>query len=74
MHAMFVADGPFSVHVKRKRGVHMSHDGLARGETYVMEGFMNLEIYGLVARLLGIQSAQMASNNGTADFWAKYLD
>ncbi|KAI0051055.1 Phosphodiest-domain-containing protein [Auriscalpium vulgare] len=85
MHAMFVAHGPFSavakaVHQSRaarrlgsralwnsNKGWHSTND-----DTYVMNGFENVEIYNLVMRLLGIESWS-AGNNGTKGFWEQYL-
>jgi hypothetical protein len=84
MYAIFVAHGPFSavakaMHHNRRstfssrwfsnpnKGWHSTAD-----DTYVMEGFQNVEIYNLVMKLLGIQ-AQAAKTNGTAGFWDKYL-
>jgi hypothetical protein len=84
MYAVFVAHGPFSavakaIHHSRRstlrsrwfsnpnKGWHSTTD-----DTYVMEGFQNVEIYNLVMKLLGIQ-AQAAKTNGTAGFWDKYL-
>lgn len=84
MHAIFVAHGPFSavakaIHHSRStslrprslfnpnKGWHSTSD-----ETYVMNGFQNVEIYNLVMKLLGIQE-QAAKTNGTTGFWDKYL-
>ena len=39
----------------------------------IIEGFENVEIYGLICRLLGIERF-MAPNNGTVGFWDRYLD
>ena len=82
MHAVFVAHGPFSTNVKdvnNKRstsllrrakpgpGWHSIEDS-----AYVMEGFENVQIYGLVMKLLGLENWS-ASNNATKGFWDKYL-
>ncbi|KAI0270021.1 Phosphodiest-domain-containing protein [Gloeopeniophorella convolvens] len=84
MYAMFVAHGPFSAVAKavqqaqrpplRPRwlsnpniGWHSTSD-----DTYVMDGFQNVEIYNLVMKLLGVQ-AHAAQTNGTVGFWDKYL-
>ena len=83
MHAMFVAHGPFSavakaVHQSRRSnaltslwnknaGWHSTSD-----DTYVMDGFQNVQIYGLVMKLLGIEE-HAASTNGTKGFWDKYF-
>ncbi|KAJ7600864.1 Phosphodiest-domain-containing protein [Mycena floridula] len=78
MHAMFVAHGPFSsvvkaLHQNSKRsflsrpnlGWHSTMD-----DVYVMDRFENIQIYGLVMKLLGVQAAP---TNGTTDFWDKYF-
>ncbi|KAE9408893.1 Phosphodiest-domain-containing protein [Gymnopus androsaceus JB14] len=80
MHAMFVAHGPFSAVVKdlhkssfkawlpwKNKGWHSTSD-----DTYVMDTFPNVEIYGLVAKLLGMEESS-SPNNGTAGFWDKYF-
>ncbi|KAL0960766.1 hypothetical protein HGRIS_005788 [Hohenbuehelia grisea] len=83
MHAMFVAHGPFSAVVK---AVHQHKSGFFKGllrrpnkgwhstsdDTYVMDGFQNVEIYNLVMKLLGIENLA-ASTNGTVGFWDKYF-
>jgi outer membrane lipopolysaccharide assembly protein LptE/RlpB len=84
MYAIFVAHGPFSTVAKathhsqstslRRRWFSNQNKGWhsASEETYVMEGFQNVEIYNLVMKLLGIQ-AQAAKTNGTNEFWDNYL-
>lgn len=70
MRAIFVAHGPFSQGTKAAvaaRGEDKSH-----GE-YVMPGFQNVEIYNLVMRLLGIDTAHAAITNGTAGFWDAFV-
>ena len=84
MHAVFVAHGPFSAVAKAlhhgrstslrprwllnpNKGWHSTSD-----ETYVMNGFQNVEIYNLVMKLLGIEK-QAANTNGTTGFWDKYI-
>ena len=84
MHAIFVAHGPFSAVAKAthhsrsvslrprwfsnpNKGWHSTSD-----DTYVMNGFQNVEIYNLVMELLGIQE-QAAKTNGTTGFWDLYL-
>ncbi|KAI0060321.1 Phosphodiest-domain-containing protein [Artomyces pyxidatus] len=82
MYAMFVAHGPFSAVAK---AVHQSRSLGARSlwnsnkgwhstsdDTYVMDGFQNVEIYNLVMNLLGIEQ-WAAGNNGTKGFWGQYL-
>ncbi|KAN0087493.1 Alkaline-phosphatase-like, core domain containing protein [Tylopilus felleus] len=74
LHAIFVAHGPFSHGAKsyssdtQSSAWHSVTDG-----TYIIPGFANVELYNLVVRLLGIE-AWAAPNNGTADFWNKYVD
>ena len=41
-------------------------------DTYVMDTFQNVEVYGLVMRLLGIED-RAAPTNGTKGFWDKYF-
>ncbi|VDB91851.1 unnamed protein product [Peniophora sp. CBMAI 1063] len=86
MHAMFVAHGPFSAVAKavhqskrsilpsalgslwnKNAGWHSTSD-----DTYVMDGFENVQVYGLVMKLLGIEE-HAASTNGTRGFWDKYF-
>ena len=86
MHAMFVAHGPFSavakaVHQSRSymssfapRGLWNSNKGWhsTADDVYIMEGFENVQIYGLVMRLLGLEQ-QAAPTNGTKGFWDNYF-
>ncbi|KAG8907981.1 hypothetical protein FRB99_001147 [Tulasnella sp. 403] len=65
MHAMFVADGPFS-----KATQAMQNAG-GPSKPLVMKGFKNVELYGLVVKLLGIQGAK---TNGTEGFWDNWVD
>jgi len=44
-----------------------------RGEAQIIEGFDNVEIYGLITKLLGIEKFA-SPTNGTAGFWDRYLD
>ena len=84
MYAMFVAHGPFSavskaIHQSRFRNIisrslsrpnkgwHSISD-----DTYVMNGFQNVEIYNLVMKLLGIED-KAAPTNGTDSFWDLYF-
>jgi hypothetical protein len=75
MQAVFIAHGPFTTDMKvhhqsgsrPKDNWHSTGDG-----AYIMERFQNVEIYGLVMKLLGIEE-QAASTNGTRGFWDKYL-
>jgi hypothetical protein len=83
MEAIFVAHGPFSsvskvVHQgsssfffpgdlsRPNKGWHSASD-----DTYVMNGFQNVEVYNLVMKLLGITGK--APNNGTSGFWDQYF-
>jgi hypothetical protein len=78
MHAMFIAHGPFSKVVKdlyqRNELLARSADGWhsTTHDTYIMHRFQNVEIYNLIAKLLGI-SEYAANTNGTRGFWDKYL-
>lgn len=42
------------------------------GSTYIMDGFENVQVYGLVMKLLGLEDWS-ANNNGTKGFWDKYF-
>jgi hypothetical protein len=74
MYAMFVSHGPFtsvaktthntSVLPNKNLGWHSTSD-----DVYVMDGFQNVEIYNLVLKLLGVDNAFFAQNNGTRGFW-----
>jgi hypothetical protein len=83
MQAIFVAHGPFSMVSKDSHQPRsLLSRALSRGKTgwhssssdgaYIMEGFPNVEIYGLVTKLLGIEGSA-ARTNGTAGFWDKYF-
>jgi len=82
---MFVSDGPFSGKIKQKRALaSRSIGGLisrmfkkdgwfeATGETYIIKGFKNVEVYGLITKLLGIEDFA-AKTNGTVGFWDRYM-
>jgi hypothetical protein len=84
MNAIFVAHGPFSATAKIAHHRQSSHglrslSGPNKGwhstsnDTYVMDGFENVEIYNLVMKLLGIPQAEAARTNGTAGFWDTYF-
>ncbi|KAI5478563.1 type I phosphodiesterase/nucleotide pyrophosphatase/phosphate transferase family protein [Pseudohyphozyma bogoriensis] len=87
MHAIFVAHGPFAERIKtvdkRKRAAQ-EESAVTTTETSTssttpehittIPGFANLEIYNLVAELLGIPEGMRAPNNGTRGFWQQYLD
>ncbi len=87
MHAMFVAHGPFSSVVKAIHQARSEASILSRrlsfmrpnkgwhctsNDTYVMETFQNVEVYGLMVKLLGIEEFA-AETNGTKGFWDKYF-
>lgn len=82
MYAVFVAHGPFStnvkdVHDKRsssllRRANHRPGWHSIQDSAYVMNGFENVEVYGLVMKLLGLEDWS-ARNNATRNFWDKYL-
>ncbi|KAF8338761.1 alkaline-phosphatase-like protein [Cantharellus anzutake] len=88
MHAFFVADGPFATRMRKKRfggfrdyfprspssAMLDRHTNLdEQKDPMIIEGFENVEIYGLVCRLLGIERFA-APNNGTPGFWDRYLE
>ncbi|THG95374.1 hypothetical protein EW145_g7971 [Phellinidium pouzarii] len=84
MRAMFVAHGPFATNVKDvnskrsaaptlfSRAAKRDSSGWhsIEGSTYVMDGFENVQVYGLVMKLLGLEDWS-ASNNATKGFWDK---
>lgn len=88
MHAIFVAHGPFSAVAKavHQSGSLKTVSGLVSrllsrpnegwhstsDDTYVMNGFQNVEIYNLVIKLLGIKD-KAAPTNGTDGFWDLYF-
>ena len=81
MQAMFVAHGPFAAVVKtmhqseqRRRSLTWADKGWhsTSNDTYVMSTFPNVEIYGLIMKLLAIENFS-AHNNGTAGFWDIYF-
>ncbi|KAF7768080.1 hypothetical protein Agabi119p4_7323 [Agaricus bisporus var. burnettii] len=80
MQAIFVAHGPFSavtksLHQSKRRGfLDLAINGWhsTSDNTYVMDTFANVEIYGLVTKLLGIEDFA-ANHNGTVGFWDKYF-
>lgn len=81
MNAIFVAHGPFSStakiahHRQSLRGLSNPNKGWhsTSENTYVMDGFENVEIYNLVMKLLGIPRAGTAQTNGTIGFWDTYF-
>lgn len=75
MHAIFVAHGPFANYLKSNADKRraLSSGTVMDDQTTVIPGFSNLEIYNLVARLLGIEQSMWAPNNGTQGFWDTYL-
>ncbi len=77
MYASFVAHGPFSTNIKdihTKRAMKGPAPGFhsISSDVTILDGFENVEIYGLVTKLLGIEHLA-ASNNGTKGFWDKYF-
>lgn len=81
MHAIFVAHGPFSTNVKDvnkppTRSLKRAKSGPGwhsiDDSAHIMEGFENVQIYGLVTKLLGMEDWS-AQNNATKGFWDKYL-
>ena len=72
MHAIFVAHGPMASSIKVARSAR-SLGPVERDAITVIPGFANLEIYNLVAELLGIEVDRRAPNNGTVGFWESLL-
>ena len=81
MYAMFVAHGPFSTISKashqasrRSRVSSRSDDRWhsTSDDTYVMNGFQNVEVYNLVMKLLAMEDSA-ARTNGTNGFWDVYM-
>jgi hypothetical protein len=86
MRAMFVAHGPFSTNVKDVHSKRSTPSLLSRepkmkapegwystdGTAFVMDGFENVQVYGLVMKLLGLEDWS-ASNNATKGYWDKYF-
>lgn len=87
MRAMFVADGPFATKAKRRalesmprwrRALHHvaprivppNVEGWLR--TRIIDPFPNVELNGLVLKILGLQDSA-PGNNGTVGFWDKYI-
>ena len=62
---------PFASRIKSSLSRRQSVD--PSPEITVIPGFPNLEIYDLVANLLGIEEEGRAKNNGTEGFWEQYL-
>jgi hypothetical protein len=81
MRAIFIAHGPFADAIKsqqkKKRNLQAQErgDGVEPEEdlSTVIDPFDNIEIYNLVAKLLGIEKTKRAPNNGTNEFWERYL-
>lgn len=79
MHAIFIAHGPLASTIKSASASRLRRrqepaappptDGIT-----VIPGFANLEVYNLVAGLLGIGEAGRAGNNGTVGFWEGLLE
>ena len=67
MRAMFVADGPFA---NRASAMLHATASISTDPIKVIPGFPNLEVYGLVTKLLGLTPAP---NNGTKGFWEQYF-
>ena len=87
MRAMFVADGPFAAKAKSRalesmprwrRALHQAGSRIlppnVKGwlETRVIDPFPNVELNGLVLKILGLQD-MAPRNNGTVGFWDKYM-
>lgn len=83
MRGIFVAHGPSFTPLKSSRLARRSSAAYALSgrapidedpATTVIDGFVNLEVYDLVAGLLGIQEEGRAKTNGTQGFWERYLE
>ncbi|GJJ13180.1 hypothetical protein Clacol_007431 [Clathrus columnatus] len=73
MFAAFISDGPFSTTIKyNKRETTDAAGWHSTGEYHIINGFQNVELYGLICKLLGIESFA-ADTNGTKGFWDKYF-
>jgi hypothetical protein len=80
MRAIFVAHGPFSAVAKAvqaqnaRRGLWNANEGwhATADDTYVMNGFENVNVYGLAMKLLGLEE-HAAPTNGTRGFWDQYF-
>lgn len=86
MRAMFVADGPFAKKSRAKLVTQDSFQEIAQSylrqlwglpattsataADRIIPGFPNLELYGLVTKILGVEPAP---NNGTKGFWDQYF-
>ncbi|KAF8594615.1 Phosphodiest-domain-containing protein [Ceratobasidium sp. AG-I] len=79
MRAMFIASGPFTDRVRAQvfsstQSPNVLANRFARKNGPVLiEHFQNVEIYGLVVRLLGIRQ-WTAQTNGTDGFWDAWFD
>ncbi|KAM0750332.1 Phosphodiest-domain-containing protein [Meredithblackwellia eburnea MCA 4105] len=73
MHAIFVAHGPFANSIKASAIERRSPLPRDEEEITTIPGFANLEIYNLVASLLGIKEEGRAPTNGTVGFWEQYI-
>ncbi|CEQ40678.1 SPOSA6832_02317 [Sporobolomyces salmonicolor] len=77
MRTIFVAHGPFANQLKTSQRLRQRQEEASipsDPNTMILPGFANLEVYDLVARLLGIPEERRALNNGTSGFWERYLD
>jgi len=87
MRAMFVADGPFAAKAKSRalgsmpwwrRALHHVAPRIVSPkvegwfDTRVIDPFPNVELGWLVLKILGLQDLT-PRNNGTLDFWDKYM-
>jgi len=85
MLASFIADGPFAQHLKRRQNeveggllkrilpsVFGATAESSAAKPLVIDGFNNVELYGLVVKMLGIEK-YAAPNDGTRGFWDRYF-
>ena len=67
MQAIFIAYGTFSRSVKT-----LNTSEPANRSPIVIDGFENVEIKGLIAKIFGIDLVE-TSHNGTTGFWDNYF-
>ncbi|MBW0538224.1 hypothetical protein O181_077939 [Austropuccinia psidii MF-1] len=76
MRGIFVAHGPFIKSIKTQRlSKRRSLEGIKKmidEEISTIEGFSNLEIYSLIAKLLNLEKF-LAPNNCSKGFWDQYF-
>lgn len=66
MRAVFISEGPFADSVRKQ-----FQKEIGRTQGCVLPPFQNVELYNLVARLLGIDK-WAPETNGTKGFWDRW--